>query len=71
MPPDLLPKPCEITIPNQGTYRVKGGSIVMEKFQIGMDGRDKWDGQIAVTVQTSQGPVSLTRTFSFGVVPVW
>lgn len=71
VPLDLQHTPREITIPNLGKYPVTGGSITMEKFQIGMDGRDMWDGQIELTVQTAQGPTPLTGTFSFCVVPTW
>lgn len=68
---DLMPTPREITIPNQGKYPVTGGSVTMDQFQIGMDGRDMWEGRIEVTVQTSQGPTALSGTFKFCVVPVW
>ena len=71
VPADLLPTPREITIPNQGKYPVTGGSLTMEKFQVGMEGRDKWDGKIELTLQTAQGPVPLSGTFSFCVVPTW
>jgi len=71
VPLDLAPTPREITIPNLGKYPVTGGSIVMEKFQIGMNGRDWWDGRIEVVVQTAQGPATLPGTFSFCVVPTW
>ncbi|MDZ4860251.1 MAG: hypothetical protein SGI88_14840 [Candidatus Hydrogenedentes bacterium] len=71
VPLDLLTTPRELTIPDQGTYPVTGGNITMEKFSLGKEGRAFWEGRITVTIQTSQGPVSLPGTFNVCIVPTW
>lgn len=71
VPKDLLPDEREITAPNLGKYTVVGGNLTMDKFQIGMDGRDHWDGRIDLQLQTTQGVIPVSGTFSFTVVPTW
>lgn len=68
---DLLPDEREITAPNLGKYTVVGGNLTMEKFQNGMDGRDHWEGKIDLQLQTTQGIIPVSGTFSFTVVPTW
>ncbi|MCC6796469.1 MAG: hypothetical protein IT366_15220 [Candidatus Hydrogenedentes bacterium] len=71
VPKDLLPDDREITAPNLGKYTIVGGNLTMEKFQIGMDGRDHWDGRIDLQLQSTRGVIPVSGTFSFTVVPTW
>jgi len=71
VPKDLLPNEREITAPNVGKYTVVDGNLTMGKFQNGMDGRDHWDGKIDLQLQTTQGVIPVSGTFSFTVVPTW
>ena len=60
-----------LNLPNLGEFPVKSGSLTLQKFQTGRDGRDWWDGQLMLTLETDQDPKTATGTFSWCIVPVW
>ncbi len=64
-------EPMTIEIPGSGPYTIGGGGMTLEKFEHGPSTIDRWEGRLDLTLQTTQGPVSITGTFSFGIVPVW
>ncbi|GMV94152.1 MAG: hypothetical protein AMXMBFR82_39300 [Candidatus Hydrogenedentota bacterium] len=64
-------EPMTIEIPGSGSYTILGGALVVEKFEHGPSTVDRWQGRVDLTLQTVQGPIAVTGTFSFGIVPVW
>lgn len=64
-------EPMTIEIPGSGSYTILGGVLVVEKFEHGPSTVDRWQGRVDLTLQTVQGPIAVTGTFSFGIVPVW
>lgn len=60
-----------INLPGLGTYPVLSGSLTMQKYRHGMEGRDWWEGSIELTVRTAVGPSTLFGTFKGGIVPTW
>jgi hypothetical protein len=60
-----------IQIPNLDTFDVLGGSLTMEKYTIGRDGRDWWDGTLRLTLESADAPITVNGTFSWCIVPVW
>lgn len=60
-----------LQIPNVDTFDVLNGTITMQKFEIGRDGRDWWEGQISLTLDAADGPLTVSGTFAWCIVPVW
>lgn len=63
--------PLKIHLPGMGEYPVTGGTFTLTKYDHGMDGRVMWEGNIALVLDTANGPVRAPGTFKFGIVPVW
>lgn len=70
-PKDLRDQASKITIPGFGAFPVLGGTLTLEKFEHGMNGRDWWDGKIELNLQTASGPNTAKGTFSTCIIPVW
>lgn len=60
-----------VELPGLGNYAVTSGALTLQKFQIGRDGHDWWDGQISITVETTNGSRTISGPFSWCIVPVW
>ena len=60
-----------LQLPGLGEFTATSGSLTLHKFRIGRDGRDWWDGQLTLAIDSDQGPKTLTGTFSWCIVPVW
>ena len=60
-----------VNVPGLGQYPITSGTITMQKFVIGRDGHDWWDGNITLHLETAAGPQTVNGTFSFCIVPVW
>ena len=61
----------KVNISGVGVFPVRGGAITMEKYQVGREGNDWWDGKIQLLIDTSTGPQTINGTFSMCIVPVW
>jgi len=66
-----FPEAMTIELSGLGNYPVTGGSLTLQKFQIGRDGHDWWEGQISITVETTAGIRTISGPFSWCIVPVW
>jgi hypothetical protein len=63
--------PLMLNMPGLGKYPIQSGSITLEKYDHGMDGRVWWEGRISLVVTTNAGPQAISGGFAFGIVPVW
>ncbi|MBX7259688.1 MAG: hypothetical protein K1Y02_25250 [Candidatus Hydrogenedentes bacterium] len=61
----------EISLEGRGKYPIAGGSLTLERFEHGMEGRDWWEGRIELKLKTENGDTPVSGTYKTCIVPVW